>query len=175
MAETVSQAELKEMYFYDPIVGVFIRKVKSYQSRHAQIGDFCHNREANGYIRLSFGGKMKMWAHRAAWLYVYGELSDKDKVDHKNGNPWDNSISNLRLCTHAENLLNSKIRKDNKLGFKGVYFHKKSGLWNARVTKDGVTKSLGFYPTPEEASAVREKAARELHGEFYHGLRALNG
>lgn len=85
-------------------------------------------------------------------------------VDHVDGDPMNNVRSNLRLCTHAENMRNRKIHSNNKSGYKGVYFGDTS--WRAQIRADGKTYRLGRYKTAEEAHAAYQKAASELHGEF---------
>jgi len=47
----------------------------------------------------------RYYAHRLAWLYVYGVWPDGD-TDHINRNKHDNRIANLRSCSRSENMLN---------------------------------------------------------------------
>ena len=61
---------------------------------------------------------------------------------------------------------NSKKRKDNKSGFKGVSKHKKNESWVASIQKDGKRKHLGSFSTKEEAAKAYAKAAEILHGDF---------
>lgn len=50
----------------------------------------------------------------------------KDKqIDHINGNGLDNRRMNLRIVTASQNNHNSRIRKDNTSGYKGIYWDKK--------------------------------------------------
>lgn len=83
-------------------------------------------------------------------------------VDHINGDGLDNRRANLRLCTHAENMLNR--RTSNKLGAKGV--HKHGRQFYATVERAGVKVRRGPFATIEEAANAYTEAARELHGEF---------
>lgn len=76
-------------------------------------------------------------------------------VDHINRDKNDNRRSNLRVCTQAENCANSKYRP-NKTGYLGVYLHKASGLFHARITRNGKTRSLGYYKTKEQAGEARK-------------------
>lgn len=39
--------------------------------------------------------------------------------------------------------------------YKGVYPHKASGKWQAQCRENGKSKSLGLFPTPEEANTAR--------------------
>lgn len=87
------------------------------------------------------------------------------EVDHINRNGLDNRRCNLRLCTKSQNLMNAKVRKDNKLGIKGVCFV--DGKYMAHVTINRKSTTLGFFNTPEEAKSERDAAAQKLHGEFY--------
>ncbi len=49
-------------------------------------------------------------------------LNTNKIVDHINGDTLDNRRCNLRTCSNKENVRNSKLRKSNKTGYKGVQF-----------------------------------------------------
>lgn len=87
-------------------------------------------------------------------------------VDHINGNGLDNRRSNLRICTHAENMRNRKTHSNNKSGYKGVYFDKDGSRWRAQIRAEGKKHSLGSFDTPEKAYEAYLSASKELHGEF---------
>ena len=87
-------------------------------------------------------------------------------VDHKDGNGLNNRRSNLRIATVAENNRNSKFRKNNTSGYKGVSFHKSSGKWHAVIWVDSKPIFLGAYNSPELAHIAYVKASYEIHGEF---------
>lgn len=87
-------------------------------------------------------------------------------VDHINGNPLDNRRENLRLCSHAENMRNRKVHKNNKLGVKGVHQRRGKNGFCAEIRINGRKLRLGTYMTPEEAHQAYAKASRELHGAF---------
>lgn len=116
---------------------------------HLQIGLFCKN-----YI-----------AHRIAWMWFYGVKPERD-LDHKNGDPSDNRISNLRLATTSQNLMNSKTRTDNTSGVKGVSWSRKSKKWYAYIVVDQKMRALGLYDEIDDAITARKRAETELHGEF---------
>lgn len=85
-------------------------------------------------------------------------------IDHINGNGLDNRRSNLRICTHSENMRNCKLYINNKSGYKGVGFH--NGKWRARININKKSVFLGHFDTAEEAHAAYCEAATRLHGEF---------
>jgi hypothetical protein len=88
-------------------------------------------------------------------------------VDHINGNTLDNRRENLRVCTNAENTRNQSDRHRNKTGYKGVV--KVKNKYKAKIMFEGRGIHLGYFNTPEEASLIYEKKAKELFGEFYRG------
>lgn len=85
-------------------------------------------------------------------------------IDHINGNPLDNRRENLRFCTHAQNMQNSKVRKHSGTGVKGVQKHRNK--YRALICKNGKQIKLGSFDSIEEAKACYDAAALEIFGEF---------
>ena len=91
-------------------------------------------------------------------------INEEYVIDHKDGDPLNNTRDNLRIATFSQNTCNSKIRSDNTSGYKGVSF--KRGKFVACITKDGISVDLGKHETAISAALAYNKAAKELHGEF---------
>lgn len=87
-------------------------------------------------------------------------------IDHISGNKLDNRRENLRVCTRMENLRNSKIKKTNTSGFKGVSWDKKRNMWRARITVGGEEIHIGSYAKKEVAKMEYDKMAVKFFGEF---------
>ena len=106
---------------------------------------------------------------RQAGLQIHRLIMDAPKgmcVDHINGNPLDNRKSNLRICTNAENQRNRGANKNNKSGYKGVYWTKPNKRWLSQIRHNGKQVYIGHYKNKEEAARAYDKKAKELHGEF---------
>lgn len=93
-------------------------------------------------------------------------LAESEHVDHKDRNGLNNCRENLRLCTPAQNHQNQKRAVNNTSGYKGVYFHKLSGKWMARIMENKTLHYLGLFESPEAAYAAYCEAAVKYHGEF---------
>lgn len=85
-------------------------------------------------------------------------------IDHRDGDGLNNCRLNLRRATKLQNQTNSKLRRDNSSGFKGVHSHK--GRWRAKIQVIGITIHLGVFQTAEEAALAYDAAARIHFGEF---------
>jgi hypothetical protein len=89
----------------------------------------------------------------------------KIDADHINRLKWDNRSVNLRLCTRSQNCANA-LKSTGKSKYKGVYWNKERRKWQAQITHNYKTRSLGRYNTEQEAALVYNKAAKETFGEF---------
>lgn len=84
---------------------------------------------------------------------------DNKVVDHINRNPLDNRLENLRCVDRGENVRNSKVLRNSKSGVKGVRF--RYNRYQARITLNGKTMSLGHFDTLEEAKNAREEYCKK--------------
>lgn len=86
-------------------------------------------------------------------------------IDHINGDRLDNRLENLRICTQAQNMYNTKLNKRNKTGYKGVAVYK-NGKYTAQIKFEGKKYHLGIFACKVQAHEVYKKKAKELFGEF---------
>lgn len=97
------------------------------------------------------------------------------QVDHVNGNRLDNRRENIRLCSHSQNMANSKKRTWTKQSiFKGVSYElfKKRGKghgmkrnakpWRVMIIVHGKRHRLGRFKTELEAALAYDIAARNI-------------
>jgi hypothetical protein len=123
--------------------------------------------------RPHYGSKRQYFVHSIAKprqeLMLHRFIMNATKgtvIDHINGNTLDNRRENLRVCSHSENMKNSKKRSNGKCPYKGVYFNKHVNKWNPQIKVDGKRISLGYYLSAEEARNAYNEASRKYHGEF---------
>lgn len=88
------------------------------------------------------------------------------EVDHVNGDGLDNRRENLRVCSHAENMRNRGIQKNNHSGFKGVYFDKEKKKWVAKLIFEGKKVLQKRFDSKLEAAKTYREAALFYFGEF---------
>ncbi|RYX78512.1 HNH endonuclease [bacterium] len=156
----ITQEDIKSEYWYDPVVGVFIR-IKNGRNLGRIIPLSKLNR---GYLSIWVKAS-KQRAQRMAWLYVHGVIPPTD-VDHIDRDRSNNAISNLRLCTKAQNAHNRKrTTKISASGHENIT--KESGRFYVRVMTHKGLVSLGGFDTIEEAIQVRDPAVKEYRGSFY--------
>lgn len=156
----LTQNRLRSVLSYDEKSGVFIWKAYKAGIKHGSRAGYADKRGAV-FIRID-GSRHS--AHRLAWLYVYGKFPDFE-IDHINGNPGDNRISNLRDVPHIENQQNFReaFSTNKSAGLLGVSLHKKTGLWRARITARNKEFCLGYFKSPDVAHAAYVSAKRQLH------------
>jgi len=163
----LTQDALKEILKYDPETGLFYWLVT--RGRHARPGKLAGTphkvkRSKSAYWRIKINSRYYL-AHRLAFLYMTGTWPI-NQPDHKNTDTLDNRWDNLRDATPSQNQANRAARKDNKTGFKGVYFDTTSGKYRAEIQVNKKQIGLGYFENPEAASAAYAMAAHQYFGEF---------
>lgn len=156
---------VRECLRYEASTGLLFWAVNKGSRARAGSQTSCKPRP-DGYLQIHFDGAGYL-AHRLIWLHAYGEWP-AEQVDHINGKKDDNRLSNLRAASASQNQANVGTRSTNSCGFKGVYLHKASGLYHARISLPNKKKqiSLGYFKTPQLAHAAYVGAAKLIHGEF---------
>lgn len=163
--EWLTQDYLKSTLDYDQESGLFVWRYRPdcsdrFNNKWAgkQAGSRGDKRRIAIFIR-----KTPFSAHRLAWLYVYGEWPIGD-IDHINGNPHDNRISNLRVVDHQGNMQNMRSPKSNNTtGRLGVTFDNRYRKYYARITVGGKRINLGCFDNVDDAGEAYLNAKRELH------------
>jgi hypothetical protein len=157
----IKNERLFEILKYDQETGDFIWVRHFHKSR---IGKRAGHIDKDGY-RVIIIDKKPHRAHNLAWIFSFGKPPD-GILDHRNGDPRDNRIENLRECSVKENAFNSKKNIKNTSGVKGVSWRSDRNSWEAVVKVDGVRKFRRLFKTIEEAENAVRIAREEFHGEF---------
>lgn len=171
MKPEITQARLKELLHYDPGTGVFTWRV---QRGPRKPGDEAGAINTLGYrvIRLDYGLRL---AHRLAYIYQTG--SCPAEVDHINQSRSDNRWRNLRPATKSQNQQNSRLRKDNTSGYRGVHWVRAAKKWQATGVLNGTRIYLGLFACRHEAAQVAknwrkavfaDRAPQSDHLPFQH-------
>ena len=156
---SITQELVKELFDYRD-GNLYWKNTKSNRVVKGSVaGGLCKK----GYFRISINYK-HYYNHRIIFLMFHGYLPKL--IDHKDGNRLNNKIENLRQATFAENLRNSKLRKNNTSGVKGVSWSKLHKKWRVAVMLNGDTYRLGLFKDLELAQLVAEEARNKYHKEF---------
>ncbi|MBZ9888112.1 HNH endonuclease [Mesorhizobium sp. BR1-1-3] len=157
-----TQQRLKELFLYDPLTGVFTRRVRTANSVY--VGDVAGTTTGDGYTQIKVDG-VDYLAHRLAVLYMTGDWPDED-VDHEDLDKSNNVWLNLRPANQSLNNANKPLQSNNKTGFKGVSLHNGGPKYRADVKIEGKKKYLGCFDTADEAHVVYMLAANDLYGSY---------
>lgn len=87
--------------------------------------------------------------------HIHGERSKND-----------NRKENLRAATQSQNMMNTKIRKNNTSGTKGVYWRNDINKWSVGIWVNKKHISLGCFDHLEDAVNARKAAEDKYFGEF---------
>ena len=103
----LTQARLKELFTYDPLIGTFVRRERRGSAR---AGEIAGTDNGCGYLQIAVDRRVYV-AHRMAWLYVHG-IWPPAQIDHINMIRDDNRIANLRKAGLPYIQLGASVRYD---------------------------------------------------------------
>ena len=116
------------------------------------------------YLTIRIEGRLWL-AHRLAMLIMTGTVPDE--IDHKDNDSRNNTFTNLRPCEHFQNSQNTRRRRDNLSGYKGVSWDAANRKWVVRIRENGgVYRNLGRFVDLGAARAAYAAKSAELYGEF---------
>lgn len=125
------------------------------------IKNYYWSKNTQGYFVANINSR-KIFLHR----FILNVNTYELKIDHINHKVSDNRRSNLRICEHKQNLCNSTLNKNNKSGYKGIFFNKKYNKWEVSGTYNHKKYYLGRFEDINEAIKIRIKWEEEYQKEY---------
>jgi len=135
---------------YEPETGVFRWAVSA---RGITAGKIAGSVTSYGYQQIKLGRRAYR-AHRLAWFLTHGVWPDGE-IDHIDGDPLNNRLSNLRVVDRAGNSQNRRAL--------GATWNCQHRRWQSKIQANKIRHHLGYFDTPEEARAAYLKAKKRLH------------
>lgn len=115
----------------------------------------------NGYV-VGYKDNEKFYLHQ-----VISNTNGRDIVaDHIDRNTFNNTRTNLRICSHRENSINASLNKKNTSGVIGVAWKKDKKKWKAYISTNYKQIHLGYFEDKNSAILARLNAEKEYFKEF---------
>ena len=166
-----SAERLRELLDFDSATGVLTWKVLRPGS--GKVGSVAGTRKRRGHLEVRIDG-VKFQTHRIIWKLKTGE-DPPEQIDHRDCNPGNNRLSNLRKATPGQNQANRPALRRSVSGIKGVsprYRGRKGQAgrairaWRAQIKYRGRVIFLGDFKKPEIARQAYDTRAFLLQGPF---------
>ena len=135
---------------HKPIPMDRVRQLFTLKNGVLMLGDKPAARKKHRYWIVRIDGE-RFYLSRVVHAMATGEDPGALDVDHIDRNPDNNHPSNLRAVTRRNNLLNVKLRSDNKSGHAGVSWNARKGLWVASGYRAGKRIDLGNFSHIDDA------------------------
>jgi hypothetical protein len=130
------------------------------------------DRRNYGQVRINSKG---LYAHRASWQFANGPVPDGKLIDHMCHNPSCVRPDHLRVVNDKENNENRRQTSNSSSGFRGVYWNKRRGDWEAKVCHNWKSIHVGFFSDLEDAKRAVISKRLELftHNDEDHNLQKI--
>lgn len=163
--------DLSNLINYDPSTGAMTWKARPSKRWNTNFANkpALSNTSRDGYLTGRLLGK-NYKAHRVAWAIFYGVWPD-GIIDHINGDPADNRISNLRVVDAIGNAQNQRLRSTNTSGEQGISWVARDGKWWVKITKERRQIHIGFFDEMRDAIIARDAAYKAAGFHKNHGKR----
>jgi len=88
---------------------------------------------------------------------IFGQIPDGYEVDHINHNKLDNRRCNLRVVTHAANMVNRRDSRMPSSGHRNINWEDDRHKWAVRIQRTSHHVWVGRYDRLEDAIAARDQ------------------
>lgn len=109
--------------------------------------------------------KRTVLIHRIVLQSFIGD--SKLEVDHIDGNPKNNALSNLRYCTRFENIRFDNFRSKRKSKFMGVSWFVDCKKWRASIQHNNKMYHLGLFDSELKASLKYRKTLNDIKNGLF--------
>jgi hypothetical protein len=159
----LNKDEIDSLFVYSEVTGGLLWK-NTVSNRIA--GTLAGSPNKKGHWVVQINEKLYR-IHNLVWILFGNNIPENFIVDHIDNDPLNNRISNLRLATHSQNLLNSSKRENKSSIYKGVHWNKQSNSWRASIRINERVKYIGNFKDEYSAHLAWCDVAKEIHGEFF--------
>lgn len=129
-------------------------------------------KDRKNYGQVNIKQKVQ-YAHRVSWQFANGPAPADKLVDHLCHNPSCVRPDHLRLVNDKENNENRRVTSNSSSGFRGVYWNKRRGDWEAKVTHNRKVFNVGYFSDLEEAKRAVIAKRLELFTHNNEDVRAI--
>ena len=119
-----------------------------------------------GYEQVNIGRSNPQKIHRLVAHEFIENPTNLPCVDHIDGCPKNNKISNLRWCNRSQNSMNTVKRKDTTSKYKGVSWDRCSKRWKVQLKLHHRIEFLDKFDSEIDAAKAYNQAAIKYFGEF---------
>ena len=153
-------------------LGVDMKKIVLTQGKVALVDDdmfeklnqfkWCVQKGGNTYYAVRNSPTINGKRRRILMHYeIIGKPSKGMEMDYKDGSGLHNFKNNLRFVTKRQNGQNRK-NQNKSSQYPGIYWHKASGKWIARIVINGNQKYLGLFTDEQKAYEAYKQAVNAL-------------
>lgn len=101
-AITIEKSEMEVIFRYNPVTYILERIFRGKKWRVVKLKP-----GISGYSRVSFNGRYIL-VHRLIYTLFHGNIDEDIHIDHWDGNPENNKISNLQPLSNRDNIAKSR-------------------------------------------------------------------
>lgn len=110
--------------------------------------------------------KNKRRIERMHRLILRLQPGNEQQCDHRDGNGLNNQISNLRVCTRAQNQHSQRNQRGGTSKYKGVHWSHRENKWCSKIQLNRKQIHLGYFGSEVKAARAHDVAALKYHREF---------
>ena len=160
MTRKLNSVLFNELFVYQD-GNLYWKKNLNFRQKKGQLVGWLKN---DGYRLVTSKLFGTFYVHKIIWT-MHGGTYDT-VVDHIDNDKSNNKIENLRAATQQQNVFNTRMRKDNKSGVKGVCWFAPKNQWLVQVRKNKKSVVQKFFDDFELAELVAIEGRDKFHGRF---------